>query len=79
MKTLVPALATLVLLACAGPGAAVKPVASGAAHQDGDVEGNGEYVRPTMILPFIEDDFDLALKTAKEKNLPIFVDAWVSW
>jgi tetratricopeptide (TPR) repeat protein len=30
-------------------------------------------------LPFIEDDFDAAVAQAKQKNVPIFVDATASW
>ena len=32
-----------------------------------------------LAVPFIADDYQAALKTAREKNLPIFVDAWATW
>jgi hypothetical protein len=31
------------------------------------------------VLPFIEDDYPLALAEAKAKRLPIFVEAWAPW
>lgn len=30
-------------------------------------------------LPFIEDDYPRALREAKEKKLPIFVEVWAPW
>ena len=31
------------------------------------------------VLPFIEDDYPLALAEARSKKLPIFVEAWAPW
>jgi hypothetical protein len=31
------------------------------------------------VLPFIEDDYDQALALARQKKLPIFVEAWAPW
>lgn len=30
-------------------------------------------------LPFIEDDYELALSRARERGLPLFVDVWAPW
>jgi hypothetical protein len=30
-------------------------------------------------LPFIEDDYGRALSLAREKKIPIFVEAWAPW
>ena len=30
-------------------------------------------------IEFIENDYNAALARAKEKNLPLFVDAWAPW
>jgi thioredoxin-like negative regulator of GroEL len=30
-------------------------------------------------LPFIEDDYERALASARERNVPVFVDVWASW
>jgi thioredoxin-like negative regulator of GroEL len=32
-----------------------------------------------LAVPFIADDYETALKLAREKNVPIFVDAWATW
>jgi len=36
---------------------------------------------PTVapVLPFIEDDYGKALSLAREKKVPIFVEAWAPW
>lgn len=31
------------------------------------------------VLPFIDNDYGRALKVARTKNVPIFVDAWAPW
>jgi len=31
------------------------------------------------VVPFIENDYSMALSQAKAKNKPIFVDAWAPW
>ena len=31
------------------------------------------------VLPFIEDDYGKALALAKQKKVPIFVEAWAPW
>ena len=33
----------------------------------------------SSVLPFIEDDYDKALTLAKQKKVPIFVEAWAPW
>jgi hypothetical protein len=30
-------------------------------------------------LPFIEDDFTRAVALARERKVPLFVDAWAPW
>jgi hypothetical protein len=30
-------------------------------------------------LPFIDDDYERALREATQKKRPIFVDAWAPW
>jgi thioredoxin-like negative regulator of GroEL len=32
-----------------------------------------------LAVPFIADDYETALKMAREKNVPIFMDAWATW
>jgi thioredoxin-like negative regulator of GroEL len=32
-----------------------------------------------LAVPFIADDYETALKLAREKNVPIFMDAWATW
>jgi thioredoxin-like negative regulator of GroEL len=32
-----------------------------------------------LAVPFIADDYATALKMAREKNVPIFMDAWATW
>lgn len=31
------------------------------------------------VLPFIDDDYGKALALAKQKKVPIFVEAWAPW
>ncbi len=31
------------------------------------------------VLPFIDNDYGKALKMARTKNVPLFVDAWAPW
>ena len=30
-------------------------------------------------LPFIQDDYSQALMQARERKLPLFIDAWAPW
>lgn len=32
-----------------------------------------------MVLPFIEDDYPRALEVARQRKLPIFIEAWAPW
>lgn len=34
---------------------------------------------PAFSVPFIEDDVERALSLAREKHLPVFVEAWAPW
>jgi len=34
---------------------------------------------PKGVLPFIEDDYGKALSLARQKKVPIFVEAWAPW
>jgi len=34
---------------------------------------------PKLALPFIEDDYARAVKDARAKNVPIFVENWAPW
>jgi hypothetical protein len=34
---------------------------------------------PAPVLPFIEDDYGKALSLARQKKVPIFVEAWAPW
>src|SRR5262249_21876958 len=34
---------------------------------------------PAPVLPFIEDDYEKALSLARQKKVPIFVEAWAPW
>jgi hypothetical protein len=31
------------------------------------------------VLPFIDDDYGRAVAEAKQRKLPIFVEAWAPW
>ncbi|MCI0569952.1 MAG: hypothetical protein L0Y66_04305 [Myxococcaceae bacterium] len=63
MRTLTPLLLSLGLLACA----TVRPSQAPA-------------VQPAAAPPtFIEDDYGRALALARERNLPLFADAWAPW
>jgi hypothetical protein len=37
------------------------------------------YGGETPVLPFIEDDYPAALAQARERGLPVFVEAWAPW
>lgn len=31
------------------------------------------------VLPFVQDNYGVALSQAKQRNVPIFVEAWAPW
>ena len=31
------------------------------------------------VLPFIEDDYSRAVAQARERKLPLFIEAWAPW
>jgi hypothetical protein len=31
------------------------------------------------VLPFIEDDYPKALEQARQRRLPLFIEAWAPW
>jgi hypothetical protein len=33
----------------------------------------------SIVLPFIADDYARALKVARAKHLPVFIEAWAPW
>jgi hypothetical protein len=33
----------------------------------------------TSVLPFVEDDYPAALAQARERGVPVFVEAWAPW
>jgi hypothetical protein len=35
--------------------------------------------RATPALPFIENDFDKAMASAKAQQRPVFVEVWAPW
>jgi hypothetical protein len=35
--------------------------------------------KASPVLPFIEDDYARALADAKQRNVPLFVEAWAPW
>ena len=39
----------------------------------------GDGAEAKIALPFIENDFKLALTRAREANLPLFVEVWAPW
>ena len=41
--------------------------------------GAGTPPPASPVLPFIDDDYDKALTLAKQKRVPIFVEAWAPW
>ena len=53
------------LLAAAGLGCTPKP--------------EGGPAKRKIALPFIENDFALALSRAREAQLPLFVEVWAPW
>jgi hypothetical protein len=34
---------------------------------------------PAPVLPFVEDDYARALKDARTRQVPIFIEAWAPW
>ena len=64
MRTLVPASLVLLSLSCAAPRA-------GAPASPLETSAGS--------LRFIENDYPRALAEARERGLPLFVDAWVPW
>ncbi len=48
--------------------------ASGCASRPG-----GASAEAKIALPFIENDFKLALTRAREANVPLFVEVWAPW
>jgi hypothetical protein len=34
---------------------------------------------PQRVLPFIADDYPMALAQARARKLPIFIEAWAPW
>jgi hypothetical protein len=57
-------LLALVALLSAEPAPAAKPAGVG---------------RATSVLPFIADDYPRALEEARQRKLPIFIEAWAPW
>ena len=57
--------AAALLLGAAGLGCAPNPGSSPAERK--------------VALPFIENDFTLALARAREAKLPVFVEVWAPW
>jgi hypothetical protein len=35
--------------------------------------------KASLVVPFIEDDYVRALAEAKQRNVPLFVEAWAPW
>jgi hypothetical protein len=62
-RTRVAAVTLLLLLA-----------ASGCASRPG-----GASAETKIALPFIENDFKLALTRARESNVPLFIEVWAPW
>jgi hypothetical protein len=48
--------------------------ASGCASRPG-----GASAETKIALPFIENDFKLALTRARESNVPLFIEVWAPW
>jgi len=59
------------------------PVAFGAAEVTVAAAGAGagNPLTPTApkVLPFIQDDYAGALAKARERKLPLFIEAWAPW
>jgi hypothetical protein len=57
------------------------PVAFGAMEGRSAGAGQGKSESPTApkVLPFIEDDYAGALAKARERKLPLFIEAWAPW
>ncbi len=69
----VPALALAVMLAAgASAHAATTAFASASPARPGAPA-------PRMVLPFIHDDWTRAMALAKQRKLPVFVEAWAPW
>jgi hypothetical protein len=43
------------------------------------VRGSTPPSTPKFSVPFIEDDYSRAVKDARAKNVPIFVENWAPW
>ena len=67
-KSVLPwALVGLLVVAAGAPAAGAEkslPAKKGAAKQ---------------VLPWIEDDYPKALARARERDIPLFVEAWAPW
>ena len=61
------------LAAAACLGLALTGVAGCAANPKPKAAGHA------IVLPFIENDYQKALTTAREAKLPVFVEVWAPW
>ena len=75
MKTLLLWLSTVALLTATGCAPAGDDAAD-SAGQSGQAAGSGH---ASAVLPFIADDYPRALAEARERGLPLFVEAWAPW
>jgi hypothetical protein len=69
----VPALALALLVGVGAPAPAANTASASAS-----LARPGTAV-PHMVLPFIHDDWTRAMALAKQRKLPVFVEAWAPW
>lgn len=43
------------------------------------VQAKAVSTKAAPVLPFIENDYARALAEAKQRNVPLFVEAWAPW
>jgi hypothetical protein len=39
----------------------------------------GAAAGPSMVLPFIHDDYPKALAEARARKVPLFIETWAPW
>jgi hypothetical protein len=65
---------TLASVAVPSPAAGEAPSAGKAASAS-----SKPAAAPKMVLPFIQDDYAKALKEARARKRPLFIETWAPW
>jgi hypothetical protein len=72
-----PVVPVLALAALLVAGAPARAHAASAAHAP--VPTAAAAANPRMVLPFLHDDWSRAMELARQRHLPVFVEAWAPW